>query len=125
MKNSKQNKIPTFIEQFKISPKLCDDMVTYFNSNKTRHAVGEVGEHHVVKDIKDSIDLCCTPKDNIYPLRDFYLAINKCMLQYQEIYPELKSHYSFDFTANYNIQYYPKGGGFKDWHNERMSPAVI
>ena len=52
MKNSKQNKIPTFIEQFKISPKLCDDMVTYFNSNKTRHAVGEVGEHHVVKDIK-------------------------------------------------------------------------
>ena len=124
MKNLKQNKIPTFIEQFKISPKLCDDMVTYFNSNKTRHAVGEVGEHHVVKDIKDSIDLCCTPKDNIYPLRDFYLAINKCMLQYQEIYPELKSHYSFDFTANYNIQYYPKGGGFKDWHNERMSPAV-
>ena len=109
----KQNKIPTFIEQFKISPKLCDDMVTYFNSNKTRHAVGEVGEHHVVKHIKDSIDLCCTPKDNIYPLRDFYLAINKCMLQYQEIYPELKSHYSFDFTANYNIQYYPKGVGSK------------
>ena len=64
-------------------------------------------------------------KDNIYPLRDFYLAINKCMLQYQEIYPELKSHYSFDFTANYNIQYYPKGGGFKDWHNERMSPLLI
>ena len=54
MKNSKHT-IPTFIEQFKISPKLCDDMVTYFNSNKTRHAVGEVGEHHVVKDIKDSL----------------------------------------------------------------------
>ena len=55
MKNSKQNKIPTFIEQFKISPKLCDDMVTYFNSNKTRHAVGEVGEHHIQKHIKDIV----------------------------------------------------------------------
>ena len=38
-----KNKIPTLLNNLNIA-KTCDDMVTYFNSNKTRHAVGEVGE---------------------------------------------------------------------------------
>jgi len=114
----------SFIAGFYTSNQLCDDMISFFKSQKNHHTPGEIGLNQIDKETKDSIDLCCVPQNPNYPLREYYLHINKCIHSYQEIYPDLKTHYSFDLIKPFNIQYYKKGGGFKIWHSERMSPIA-
>jgi len=114
----------SFIAGFYISNQLCDDMISFFKSQKNYQAQGEIGVNQVDKKVKDSIDLSCDPSNPNYPISEYYSNINKYMLKYQDMYPELKKHYSFNLCKPFNIQYYKKEGGFKIWHSERMSPLV-
>ena len=123
---TKVKKFPkeSFIAKFSMSHQLCDDMVSFFKSQRNHQTQGEVGVNKIDKEVKDSIDLSCVPQNPNYPLSEYYLHINKCIHSYQKIYPEIKKHYSFNLWKPFNIQYYKKGGGFKIWHSERMSPLV-
>lgn len=114
----------SFIAGFYTSDQLCDDMISFFKSQKNHQAQGEIGVNQVDKEVKDSIDLSCDPSNPNYPISEYYSNINKYMLKYQDMYPELKKHYSFNLCKPFNIQYYKKEGGFKIWHSERMSPLV-
>jgi hypothetical protein len=97
----------------------CDRLIDLFNSNKEETRVGAIGDFEVVdKTIKDSVDLHINP-DNFTSM--FYGDhIKKLSFEYIKKWDRAKCNGMFP-AEGFNIQFYPKGGGFKQWHSERES----
>tara|TARA_Y100000385_G_scaffold279412_1_gene329069 strand:+ start:567 stop:1181 length:615 start_codon:yes stop_codon:yes gene_type:complete len=101
---------------------ICDKMIEFYNLNKHKHALGvsydEKKLHNIDTTVKQSTDLHLQPNVDLYPLNLYHEALQKCILNYQEKYDEVKNLPKFNITEPYNIQHYEKGGGFKRWHYE-------
>tara|TARA_E500000318_G_C3561602_1_gene213708 strand:- start:1367 stop:1933 length:567 start_codon:yes stop_codon:yes gene_type:complete len=110
----------TFLGGWYIPTNLCDDMIQYFKSNKDRQAPGRVGLQEINTNVKASTDLQCS-HTNVYPLSEYRIKVQECMLNYQNKYPELKLHSLFNFYKDFLIQHYKPGQGYKTWHSERMN----
>lgn len=77
----------------------------------------------VNSDIKESID---TPYMNMVILpevNDFVSAIDSCMGNYVRKFPFCSEGGYFHMDVGWNVQEYPKGGGYKKWHTERSGSA--
>ncbi len=108
--------------------KVCDDLIEYFKSNPKRQLPGisrlntprgpKVGVH---KHIKDSVDVYLTPFDRI-PCWDLYrYELEKVKDEYVKLFPKCMETAAWSIRENTGIQYYPPGGGYHDWHSERLS----
>lgn len=121
-----------FIGAFYLDNKnICDDLITYFCQNPKKHKEGQsrlavpgggskLGIH---KEIKDSLDIYIPPQDRDPAWQLYQYELNKVIEEYVKIFP--KSAYSAkwgirEFT---NLQYYKPGGGYFDWHSERLSAS--
>jgi hypothetical protein len=108
-----------FIYTFDVDENLCDKLIEYHKNNNeykgegmSINTKGVVGIH---KDLKDSVDV------------SFFLnSTNKYIVKYINFLKEALSNYCVKYNLNtyaldFNniIQWYPPGGGFKKWHNER------
>jgi hypothetical protein len=107
-----------FIYTFQIDTSVCDALIEYHTNNLEYKAQGKVGNGiQVIKDVKDSIDVTFF-NNSAHPTITAY-------------FNELQKGYN-DYVAKYNLQflklgaengsclqYYPPGGGFKQWHWER------
>ena len=49
------------------------------------------------------------------------MHLQNCLEQYIKLYSHVNGYSKFDIVENYNIQWYPKSGGFKEWHFESAS----
>jgi hypothetical protein len=101
-------------------------MVKVFYKNKSLALAGRsyVGtESKVDKERKDSLDLSIKPENNQRPFEDYKKELSKCLANYIKKYPDINDNYYFGLRENYNLQYYPPGGGFRKWHFERTSPS--
>lgn len=110
-------KLNSFIGGWYIDESICDNLITYFENNKHRQAPGVslLGEN---KKIKDSVDIMLNPGDTL--LDNYNNALSKCVLKYQDKYPEVKEQYSFSsYTEGYNIQKYEPKAGYHKEHCER------
>ena len=77
----------------------------------------------VNSDIKESMD---TPYMNMVILpevNDFVSAIDSCMGNYVRKFPFCSEGGYFHMDVGWNVQEYPKGGGYKKWHTERSGSA--
>tara|TARA_R110000744_G_scaffold379869_1_gene499028 strand:+ start:262 stop:861 length:600 start_codon:yes stop_codon:yes gene_type:complete len=112
-----------FIQTWHIPEGICDGFLEYFENNEKLHVEGcciEEGKGGVVvKDAKESTDIPISPSNMNQPFMDYRIELQKCLNQYIKIYPHIDNMNKFDITENYNIQHYPKGGGFKTEHFER------
>ena len=112
-----------FIQTWHIPEGICDGFLEYFENNEKLHVEGcciEEGKGGVVvKDAKESTDIPISPSNMNQPFMDYRIELQKCLNQYIKIYPHIDNMNKFDITENYNIQHYPKGGGFKKEHFER------
>ena len=103
---------------------LCDRMVSFFNENKKYALPGgfyKIGADEPVidKEHKESLDLGISAHHHYQPWDDYQDHLQESLLEYLKVYTEADTHYSkFAIVENYNLQHYPIGGGFKDWHFE-------
>ena len=51
-------------------------------------------------------------------------GVGKILIEYAKKYDEVNRLSEFGLVQQWNIQWYRKGGGFKEWHNERAAPGV-
>ena len=110
----------SFIGGGKIDPEICDGMVDFFNT--TTYLGKEEGHHGggVDKDIKDSVDLTIPRYLKDERVTNYIDALGQVTRLYCDQYPQLKT-IPWELTEDFNIQWYPKGGGFKALHCERGS----
>jgi prolyl 4-hydroxylase len=122
--NSVDFEYPHFIEEYTIPDEVCDDIINVFEENKSNATVGNFGtDGWVNKDIKDSIDFSVWPQDFNEKLGSYRPYILKFLQDYIEKNTEtLKSNWGpVSIMEGTNIQWYPKGGGYKIAHVERDS----
>lgn len=99
---------------------LCDDLIKYHKEHTEYKCSGAVGTGKVDKEIKDSIDVPFWSASNNPIIQKYFQELQIGLDNYIEKY-EFVKRLSLRTKEATNIQYYPLGGGFKDWHFERMS----
>jgi hypothetical protein len=122
----KEFKLPknSFMGAWFIPKKICDNLIKYFNTNidyTTEGTVIHENKRVVKKDVKESRDFLINADINNNPeILEYQNNLQKILMLYLEKYPQLQG-YNYFSLDNYNIQKYPKNGGFKKWHCERSS----
>jgi len=120
----KEYKLPkeNFIAGWFIPDNICNNLISYFNTNKKKARAGinvSNNKNIVNKKIKESLDLALynnTDKEVI----EYMHSLQKCLDLYIKKYPEVDRYDRFN-VENLGIQHYPKKGGYKIWHFERGS----
>ena len=115
---------PSFIGAWMLDDmSVCDDLIKLHNSQFEE--LGNIGVSNTVdgeeiidKSIKNSLDL---PLPVHHPINYKYsVELQKVLLAYIAKYPRVEHVARFEIEAA-NIQKYPKGGGYHQWHAERNS----
>ena len=118
----------TFIGGWFINNNVCDDIITYFKERKKLGFTkpGQItkkdGTTYINKKSKISEDFNCNfynDKTVIERLSKYQNELDKCMQLYRKKYTSTKNISEYGITEPFNIQYYPPGGGFFNYHFER------
>jgi hypothetical protein len=113
----------SFIGGWFIPKKTCNDLIKYFNENKELQNPGKFGiddKFYVDKEYKDSMDILIDNNNNNLEIDNYRKNLQEVLNLYQKRYPEVRELEKFNLES-FNIQKYPKKGGYKRWHNERRS----
>ena len=107
----------TFIGGWYIDKSVCEELIDYYKYNEKYTTTGRVASG-IKQDIKQSTDLVITSGniDNVVGV--YRTVLQSVLVEYMKKFPPSTDCEAFDIKENYNIQYYPKGGGFKKWHCE-------
>tara|TARA_R100000963_G_C4616081_1_gene84977 strand:- start:356 stop:904 length:549 start_codon:yes stop_codon:yes gene_type:complete len=107
----------SFIRNYSVDKKLCDNLIKYHKLMKEYKAEGETS-NGVKKDVKDSIDVRFYNQSTDKTILQFFKTLSGCATKYIDEF-KLKFNIITD-TVNL-IQYYPKNGGYKLFHSENSS----
>jgi len=127
MKPFKLNNKIDFIAGWYIDKKVCDEMIKYFKKTKKNKSgvkkIGTIvlnGKTKINKSIKDSIDLPIdsTTKDK-QPMEYLNELEKVCNLYINKYNWSTANQERWAIMESFNIQKYPKKGGYKVWHTER------
>ena len=125
--NQKIKKYPidpnSFIGGWYIPHYVCDDLLTYMDQNKNNFVEGRTSKGinpvpKVNKEVKDSKDLSISPSNSEKPFYNYRIFLQTCLNEYIKSYHHVDKNVPFDIMETYNLQKYPVGGGFKEWHFE-------
>ncbi len=128
MKRVNSNKAllnPTFISSWILEPpSICDDLIEYFESNKSEQTKGTSG-NRVNKNVKDSTDITIKPKDISLPGNEIFIKyfeeLFECHKDYISQWSFLKEKSKKFEIGSFNLQRYKPGQHFKKIHTERFS----
>jgi len=107
-----------YIEQYKMAPEICDDLISYFKENTEYKAPGYVGPTKIRHDIKKSLDVGFFNNSNDQRIKNFFTALTACIKPYCKKYQLL---HPVKTEIGNNIQYYKAGEGYFATHYERDS----
>ena len=117
--------INTIIGGWFIPKRICKKLIKLFNDHSHLHHTGMVGNNaRIIPEVKDSIDLSIDERELKNISGEFYeygQYLYKCIKKYADKYDILHQKSKLDITERLSIQMYKPGGGFKKWHEERMS----
>jgi len=116
-----------------IPKELCDELIDFFNYSKKYTKPGVVGSAEenqrwaVDESVKQSLDLNISPGNFDTVIAEYRYHNDKVLKKYLKKFEHADRVHSFNITRHYNIQYYPIGGGFKQWHceNDGSNPEVM
>ena len=115
----------TFIRGYEVPNTLCDEIIQVFyeTGNKVLGTIGTQNKIGLDRNIKESVDIGVNQK-----LIDQF----PCLKKYTDyLFSFCNDYINSEFTfcvdvnnslgikENFNIQWYPPGGGYKTWHCER------
>ena len=126
---SKQNLNPNFIGSWEIDPlSICDDLITYFESNENRQKKGVTGSGKNI-DIKNSIDITIDPNEIKIPgneaFEEYFKTLFLCYKDYSEQWPFLAIFPEDLHIGEFNLQRYQSGQHFGGLHTERNSLGTL
>tara|TARA_E500000178_G_C16779853_1_gene643083 strand:- start:73 stop:639 length:567 start_codon:yes stop_codon:yes gene_type:complete len=113
-----------FIGVFEAEDKIVDDINNFWSYHKKYATPGKTynNEKEVLNnDVKQSLDLAISADNLYFPFDNYRVHLQNCLEQYIKLYSHVNGYSKFDIVENYNIQWYPKSGGFKEWHFESAS----
>ena len=118
----------SFIGGWYIPTEICDELVNYFNFNKKYLKPGKVGKQDTFseedKNIKDSFDLSVGSQNYDVIIGEYRLCLKNVLDNYLEKFIFSNNVYFFEVRESFNIQHYPIGGGFKEWHCENTGDGT-
>ena len=108
--------------------KLCDEIITFFENNKSMQKKGASGAG-VDLNIKKTTDIRISPDDLKNPkfeiFNQYIKELHKCFLDYQDQWPFLKSMLKIADIPAFNIQKYSRGDHFASLHSERTTLSTL
>lgn len=115
-----------FISGWFIDHKICDDLISYFETCPTKQPGKVGGPVRIDPSRKDSLDVVVDPKDPNPIIQNYLLELKIVCNNYIQQFPWCSEHQAkWSINQNFNIQRYLPGQGFKAWHCERSGPAPI
>ena len=143
--------VESFIGGFYIPEKICDDLINYFESNPDKQYQGTVNANSNSEDLKNetaeviqfkegkrvrlveqeskkSIDMGFEPMIDNHDqsvVNEYFNYLNKCIQEYEFIYPQVKELSHYGTVEGLNIQKYNPGDGFYEWHQERAGAGTM
>lgn len=102
----------------------CDALISYFERapNRTPGCIVKVGGNAVVdKSVKDSVELSFAPHSLVPEFLGYYAELKKAVDAYVALYPFCNEYAPWRIVQPVNLQFYPPGGGYKNFHTERMT----
>lgn len=115
------NKLNTFILGWQEKDTtFCDEIIDFWDKshNKKDGSIGTSNDINAInKDVKESVDVMMTVEE-LSKLK--YATILKQCVDNYSIQYEHSICGGYELYPNMPIQYYPVGGGYKEWHCERM-----
>lgn len=117
MREHELNSLNNFIGAWTLDDtSICDELVQYHQNTKYK-GPGKTGGT-IDKSIKDSID--CTLDDPALFRKYDTEYLQPILEKYKEKYPYCNATAAWRHQTTPNIQYYPPGGGYYNWHCERL-----
>jgi len=113
--------ISTQIGGWYMSKRICNDILKYWDYNKDKSSNGETssyGKSQVIKSVKESNEIVIPFYKSNEPWNEYKEQLYKIIAKYRKKYPEMDDNVAFGLGEHYNLQNYPVGGGFKEWHFE-------
>ena len=108
--------------------KLCNEITSFFESNKNLQKTGVSGQGINLK-IKKTTDIYINPdnlkKPKFQILQKYINELHKCFLDYQNQWTFLKSMLKTVYVPGFNIQKYSPGGHYASVHSERTSLETL
>jgi len=101
---------------------ICDDLINVLETGNSLPGtiIKDTGETSVIdKTVKDSIDISLNKDD---PVANKYGEYLQDVLELYKKKFEFCNHVHTYSIEGINLQKYPPGGGFYQWHTERLSP---
>ena len=125
----KSSLIPNFIGSWMIEPlSLCDELITYFESNIAKQQIGETGGGRNLS-VKDRMDISIAPNELDLPGNEvFKLYINSlftCYKDYLVQWPFLAGIAQNLEMGRFNLGRYQRGQHFQKMHTERDSLSTL
>ena len=120
----------SFIHGCYIPDHICDDLIKYFDEHPDRQVSGKF--HDVtggtVVDVskKESTDISFhvyQDEEDIRVMSEYGTYLDLCIREYEYKYDRAKLMTSYGITEGINLQKYEPGGGYKNWHAERIGSA--
>jgi len=113
-----------FIYEFNIPEYICEGLIDYHKKTDEYKKLGTTvttsGKNIINKDIKDSVDVVFFNGSNNSIVQSYFSELSKALIHYTQKY-NLGSYRTFIQNL---IQYYPPGGGYKQYHYERCNKDV-
>lgn len=116
----------SFVGEYKIDDKICDDLIHLFESNPHEHTRGGTlsddgaGGQKFDESIKKSTDMGVRNHTNNILVARYMSSLQECLVQYMDKYPEVDSMPKFRPTY-FHMQRYDNTGHYMKWHYERTS----
>lgn len=105
---------------------LCDDLIRLFQESPNKEVgslVDRYGQPQVRKDDKDSIDVAFAPNAPEPAIQVYLVELQKVVERYVAEFRYCNEFAPWTIAEKVNIQFFPKGGGYKAFHTERVSAS--
>ena len=112
-----------------VPPEVCDNVIEFFSTcqffEKSEGIVfdAETGRQKVDRETKHSIDMTCSGIAKDSRMTEYFLHLGNSLNDYYDKF--IFARQPSVICTEYNIQWYPPGGGFKKWHYESGSSAKL
>lgn len=105
---------------------VCDQLIRLFQAapHKAPGAIFDPSGKKIVNTDKESVDMSFPPNSPESAFRAYIAGLQKVVLKYVAEFPWSARYCGWTVVEPVNIQFYPKGGGYKTFHTERASPAM-
>ena len=113
-----------FVWGRQIPDEVCDHLIEFWENQKFLrvqpgqvYAQGDITTNH---ELKESMD-CIIPHQVAMPhIQDYLTELQGVLEDYIKEFPFCNTS-RFQIVEPLSMQWYPKGGGFKEWHTERLN----